>query len=176
HIWDVWQHGARPGFEGKYYRFSLMTPFFSPAPLDCPLPQIYIAGVNPYVCRLAGELSDGFHIHPFHSVKYLNETVLPNVEDGLAHHRRDAGGLRGPGHVRRGPRAAQEEVRRGDRPARVLRGGPARGGRRPLAAAHRGVPLIARAQAASAITRAARAARRSPGSAPRRDRPPRAPA
>src|SRR2546430_8596829 len=44
HIWDVWQHGARPGFEGKYYRFSLMTPFFSPAPLDCPLPQIYIAG------------------------------------------------------------------------------------------------------------------------------------
>jgi len=84
HIWDVWQHGARPGFEGKYYKFSLMTPFFSPAPLDCPLPQIYIAGLNPYMCRLAGELSDGFHIHPFHSVKYINETVLPNVEAGLA--------------------------------------------------------------------------------------------
>src|SRR6058998_1417919 len=84
HIWDVWQHGTRPGFEGKYYRFSLMTPFFSPAPLDCPLPQLYIAGLNPYVCRLAGELAEGFHIHPFHSVKYLNETVLPNVEAGLA--------------------------------------------------------------------------------------------
>src|SRR3989475_12855389 len=84
HIWDVWQHGARPGFEGKYYRFSLMTPFFSPAPLDCPPPQIYIAGVNPYMCRLAGELADGFHIHPFHSMKYIQETVLPNVEAGLA--------------------------------------------------------------------------------------------
>src|SRR5947199_83454 len=83
HIWDVWQHGARPGFEGTYYKFSLMTPFFSPAPLDCPLPQIYIAGVNPYVCRLAGELAEGFHIHPFHSMKYIQETVLPNVEAGL---------------------------------------------------------------------------------------------
>jgi len=84
HIWDVWQHGARPGFEGKHYKFSLMTPFFSPAPLDCPLPQIYIAGLNPYMCRLAGELADGFHIHPFHSMKYIQETVLPNVEAGLA--------------------------------------------------------------------------------------------
>src|SRR3989475_11561853 len=83
HIWDVWQHGTKPGFEGKYYRFSLMTPFFSPAPLDCPLPQIYIAGLNPYMCRLTGELADGFHIHPFHSVKYINETVLPNVLHGI---------------------------------------------------------------------------------------------
>jgi probable F420-dependent oxidoreductase len=83
HIWDVWQHGTRPGFAGKYYQFSLMTPFFSPAPLDCPLPQIYVAGLNPYVCRLTGELADGFHIHPFHSVKYINETVLPNVLHGI---------------------------------------------------------------------------------------------
>src|SRR2546427_5324373 len=83
HIWDVWQHGARPGFEGKYYKFSLMTPFFSPAPLDCPLPQIYIAGLNPYMCRLAGQLAEGFPLHPFHPMKYIQETVLPNVEAGL---------------------------------------------------------------------------------------------
>src|SRR5439155_65270 len=52
HIWDVWQHGAKPGFQGKYYQFSLMTPFFSPAPLEWPPIPIYIAGVNPYMCRL----------------------------------------------------------------------------------------------------------------------------
>src|SRR2546425_3116502 len=96
HIWDVWQHGARPGFEGTYYKFSLMTPFFSPAPLDCPLPQIYIAGLNPYMCRLAGELAEGFHIHPFHSMKYIQETVLPNVEAGLAQ--------AGPPRAQGGPR------------------------------------------------------------------------
>src|SRR5256884_5760606 len=83
HIWDVWQHGARPGFEGKYYRFSLMTPFFSPAPLDCPLPQIYIAGLNPYMCRLDGELAGGFPIHPFPSMKFIRASVLPNVGAGL---------------------------------------------------------------------------------------------
>ncbi len=84
HIWDVWQHGARPGFQGEHYQFSLMTPFFSPPPLDGPLPAIYIAGLNPYMCRLAGELCEGFHLHPFHSMKYVRETVLPNIDRGLA--------------------------------------------------------------------------------------------
>jgi probable F420-dependent oxidoreductase len=83
HIWDVWQTGARPGFQGKYYQFSLMTPFFSPAPHEWPHIPIYVAGVNPYVCRLVGELADGIHIHPFHSIKYIRETVVPNVEAGL---------------------------------------------------------------------------------------------
>ena len=44
--------------------------------------SIYIAGVNPYICRLAGELCEGFHVHPFHSAKYLRESVLPQIEAG----------------------------------------------------------------------------------------------
>ena len=84
HIWDVWQNGVRPHYEGRHYRFSLMTPFFSPGPLDVPLPRIFIAGVNPYVCKLAGELCDGFHAHPFHSEQYLREHVQPGIEAGLA--------------------------------------------------------------------------------------------
>src|SRR5436189_5540558 len=56
HIWDVWQNGTRPKFEGKFYKFNLMTPFFSPAPLEWPHIPIYIAGLNPYMYRLAGEL------------------------------------------------------------------------------------------------------------------------
>ena len=84
HIWDVWQNGVKPGFEGKHYRFSLMTPFFAPAPLEWPRIPIYVAGVNPLICRLAGELCDGFLIHPFHSIKYLHDVVFPNAEQGLA--------------------------------------------------------------------------------------------
>jgi probable F420-dependent oxidoreductase len=84
HIWDVWQNGTKPGFRGEYYQFSLMTPFFSPGPHEWPHIPIYVAGVNPYVCRLAGELCEGLHVHPFHSVKYIRELVLPNVERGLA--------------------------------------------------------------------------------------------
>jgi len=84
HIWDVWQNGAKPGFDGKHYKFSLMTPFFAPAPIEWPHIPIYVAGVNPFICKLVGELCDGIHIHPFHSLKYIDETVRPNIEAGLA--------------------------------------------------------------------------------------------
>ncbi|MFN8542655.1 MAG: TIGR03617 family F420-dependent LLM class oxidoreductase [Candidatus Binatia bacterium] len=83
HIWDVWQNGTKPGFQGTHYQFSLMSPFFSPRPIDWPKIPIYVAGVNPLMCRLAGELCEGFLLHPFHSVRYIRETVLPNVEAGL---------------------------------------------------------------------------------------------
>jgi probable F420-dependent oxidoreductase len=82
-IWDCWQNGTRPNFQGTFYNFTLMTPFFNPGPISHPRPPIYIAGVNAYMCRLAGELCDGFHVHPFHSLKYLNEVTVPNIERGL---------------------------------------------------------------------------------------------
>lgn len=59
-----------------------MTPFFSPGKIAHPQVPIYIAGVNPYMCRLAGELCEGFHAHPFHSATYLREAVLPHIEEG----------------------------------------------------------------------------------------------
>jgi probable F420-dependent oxidoreductase len=82
-IWDCWQNGTRPSFQGTFYNFTLMTPFFNPGPISYPRPPIYIAGVNEYMCRLAGELCDGFHVHPFHSLKYLDEVTLPNIKRGL---------------------------------------------------------------------------------------------
>jgi probable F420-dependent oxidoreductase len=82
-VWDCWQNGTRPSFVGQFYNFTLMTPFFNAGPLPYPRPPIYIAGVNAYMCRLAGELCDGFHIHPFHSIKYLDDLVFPNVKAGL---------------------------------------------------------------------------------------------
>lgn len=82
-IWACWQENARPSFTGKFYNFTLMTPFFNPGPIAYPKPPIYIAGVNEYMCRLAGELCQGFHVHPFHSIKYLDDVVLPNINKGL---------------------------------------------------------------------------------------------
>lgn len=82
-IWDTWQHGARLNFRGDFYRHKLMSPFFNPGPIDYADIPIYIAGVNKHLCRLAGELCQGFHVHPFHSVKYLDEFILPNIQHGL---------------------------------------------------------------------------------------------
>jgi len=82
-IWDCWQHGSPLNYRGTYYSHTLMTPFFNPGPIAHPPIPIHIAGVQPYMCRLAGELCDGFQIHPFHSVKYLRDVVLPGIEEGL---------------------------------------------------------------------------------------------
>ena len=73
----------RLDYKGKFYNFSLMTPFFTPPRHNFPNIPIFIAGVNKYICRLAGELCEGLHAHPFHSPKYLREFVIPNVEVGL---------------------------------------------------------------------------------------------
>jgi probable F420-dependent oxidoreductase len=82
-IFKCWAEGGKKlSFQGKYYNFSLMTPFFAPKPHNYPIP-IYIAGVNEHILRLAGELCDGLHAHPFNSPKYLREYVLPHVEEGL---------------------------------------------------------------------------------------------
>jgi probable F420-dependent oxidoreductase len=81
-IWNCWQNETPLNFKGQFYSFTLMPPAFSPGPIAHPHLPIYIAGVNPYICRLAGELCDGFHVHPFHSAKYLRESVLPQLESG----------------------------------------------------------------------------------------------
>ena len=82
-IWDSWQQGTPLRFEGRFYNFSLMTPFFNPGPIQHPRIPTYIAGVNAYMCRAAGEVCDGLHVHPFHTTKYLREFVRPAVNEGL---------------------------------------------------------------------------------------------
>jgi probable F420-dependent oxidoreductase len=82
-IWDCWQNGTRLNFKGQFYRFDLMTPFFAPGPIEHPKIPVYISGVNAYMCRVAGEVCDGLHVHPFNSPKYLREYVHPAVEDGM---------------------------------------------------------------------------------------------
>jgi len=82
-IWECWQQGTPLRFKGEFYNFDLMTPFFNPGPIEHPKIPVFIAGVNRYMCRMAGEVCDGLHVHPFHTPKYLREYVHPAVEDGL---------------------------------------------------------------------------------------------
>jgi probable F420-dependent oxidoreductase len=81
-IWDCWQKGTPLRFQGEFYEFSLMTPFFSPGPIEHPNVPVYIAAVNQGMCRVAGEVGDGLHVHPFHSPEYIRNYVLPAVEEG----------------------------------------------------------------------------------------------
>ena len=81
-IWASWQNKSRPNFRGKHYTYTLMTPFFDPGPIEHPHVPIHISAVNPYMCRLAGELCDGIRLHGLCTPKYLHEVILPNIETG----------------------------------------------------------------------------------------------
>jgi probable F420-dependent oxidoreductase len=82
-FWDNWQNGTKLNFRGEYYKATLMSPFFNPGAIGHPNIPIYIAGVNTGLARLAGELCEGFHAHPFNSPRYLKEVLLPAIEEGL---------------------------------------------------------------------------------------------
>ncbi|MCY4620557.1 MAG: TIGR03617 family F420-dependent LLM class oxidoreductase [bacterium] len=81
-IWASWQNGTPLRFRGEHYSFTLMTPFFDPGPIAHAEVPVHIAGVGPRMSRLAGEMCDGYHVHPFHTVRYLREVTLPAMGDG----------------------------------------------------------------------------------------------
>lgn len=82
-IWQTFQTNARLRYRGEHYRFRLMAPFFNPGPISHPAIPIYLAGVNPGFCQLAGEIGQGLHAPAFHTRAYLRNVVLPAVEAGL---------------------------------------------------------------------------------------------
>ena len=81
-IFRAFQGEEKLAFEGDFYSFSLLTEFFSAGPIEYPDVPIEVAGVNTGLARMAGEVCDGFHVHPFHSREYLAEVVRPAVEEG----------------------------------------------------------------------------------------------
>ena len=89
-IWNTFQTGARPRFEGRFHRFTLINDFFNPGPIDNPEIPVYLAGVNPRMAAAAGEAADGFSVHPMHSPAYLREVVHPALADGARKRGRSA--------------------------------------------------------------------------------------
>ncbi len=90
HIFDVFQGEADAlEYDGEFYQFSLMTDFFNPGPIDTPAVPIYVAGVNEYNIRTAGRVGDGLTIHPLTPPEYIEEVVIPTVEDAATNADRD---------------------------------------------------------------------------------------
>jgi probable F420-dependent oxidoreductase len=81
-IWETFQSGAKPNYEGPYYRFKLMNEMFTGGSIDDPHIPVFLAGVNPRMARAAGEVADGFSVHPMHSPDYLREVVRPAIDEG----------------------------------------------------------------------------------------------
>src|SRR5215469_14431056 len=83
-IWNCWATGEKPAYEGQHYRFTLMTPNFTPPKINCPPPAITIAAVGPAMLKVAAEECDGVKLHGFCTRKYLTDEIMPRIEAGLA--------------------------------------------------------------------------------------------
>ncbi len=83
-IWASWHEGTPLDFRGEFYTHTLMTPFFNPGRNPYGLPRVFLGGVGPQMTEVAGEVADGFMIHPFSTAKFMRETTLPALDRGLA--------------------------------------------------------------------------------------------
>ncbi len=83
-IWRCWSRGEPLDFRGEFYRHTLMTPFFTPERSLPAGPPILLAGVGPRMTEVAGEVADGFLVHPFHTRESLRTLTRPALERGRA--------------------------------------------------------------------------------------------
>jgi probable F420-dependent oxidoreductase len=88
-IFRAFQREAPLDFHGRFWSFDLLPSTWSPGPIEHPRVPIYVAAVRPWMARMAGEVADGIHVHPFHSTRYLADVVFPALRDGTAASGRD---------------------------------------------------------------------------------------
>ncbi len=81
----------RLDYQGRYYSMNLLPAQWQPTRHDHEDIKIDISAVGPIMCGVAGELCDGIHVHPMHSMAYINNRLLPAVTKGAARAGRDPG-------------------------------------------------------------------------------------
>lgn len=74
---------------GPFYDLSLLPAMWAPRRHPYGDIKIDVSAVNHWMCRMAGEVADGIHVHPFHSLRYLRERLLPALAEGAARAGRD---------------------------------------------------------------------------------------
>ncbi len=84
-IFTSFQSTEKPTyFKGEHYQFTMLPPFFDPGPIDHPEVPIYLAAVNPYMARLAGELCQGIRLHPIATFSYTEDVIKSSIAEGAA--------------------------------------------------------------------------------------------
>lgn len=83
-IWASWSTGEPLDFQGEFWAFDLMPPFFNPGPNPFGDPLVAVAGVGERMVTVAGEVADELPVHPFHTTSFLEDVTLPAFERGLA--------------------------------------------------------------------------------------------
>lgn len=88
-IWRSWNQREKLDFRGEFYTHTLMTPVFNPGPNPFGTPPIFLAGFGSGMIAIAGEVADGWIVHPLHSRSFVEEVGLRALGDGLKKSGRD---------------------------------------------------------------------------------------
>ncbi len=83
-IWTTWETGEKLDFHGQHYNFTLMPPYFMPPSMGQKMVPVTLAAVGEHALRLAGEVADGVRLHGFCTRRYLEEMILPRLQEGMA--------------------------------------------------------------------------------------------
>ncbi|MEM7095290.1 MAG: TIGR03617 family F420-dependent LLM class oxidoreductase [Actinomycetota bacterium] len=81
--WRAFNREERLSHEGDFYNMSLLPPDWAPKPHDHDM-KLDISAVGPLMTKVAGEVADGIHVHPLHSMAYIENRLLPAVAEGAA--------------------------------------------------------------------------------------------
>lgn len=73
---------ARLEHDGPFYKLDLLTPQWAPPRHDHEDIKIDMSAVNPLMLKVTGEVADGLHVHPMHSMAYIHNRVIPTVTEG----------------------------------------------------------------------------------------------
>ena len=81
--WRAFTREERLEHEGDFYNLSLLPRDWSPKPHEHEM-KLDISAVGPLMTKVAGEVADGIHVHPLHSMHYIENRLKPAVAEGAA--------------------------------------------------------------------------------------------
>jgi alkanesulfonate monooxygenase SsuD/methylene tetrahydromethanopterin reductase-like flavin-dependent oxidoreductase (luciferase family) len=82
--WRAFRGEERLAHNGPYYKLSLLPSDWAPRRHAYGDLTVDVSAVGPWMCAMAGEVADGVHVHPLHSVHYLDTRLVPAVAEGAA--------------------------------------------------------------------------------------------
>ncbi|MEM9465185.1 MAG: TIGR03617 family F420-dependent LLM class oxidoreductase [Actinomycetota bacterium] len=81
--WRAFDREERLAHDGEFYSLSLLPPDWAPRRHGHDM-KIDISAVGPLMTAVAAQVADGVHVHPLHSMTYLENRLLPDLAAGAA--------------------------------------------------------------------------------------------
>lgn len=75
--------------DGPYYQLNYLPAAWAPPRHEFGEIKVDISAVGPLMTKVAGEVADGVHVHPLHSMDYITTRLLPGLAAGAASAGRD---------------------------------------------------------------------------------------